>query len=241
VALGFSRPGATGALPASVTTDGAGSWAQSGFTNGVTYTVTPSRTGYTFAPASLTFGNSSVAGLDFVATAAACVQTPISVGQTTSGAALAATDCASTQRAGAFADQYTLTVSTPVAIALTSSVFDTYLYVLNGATVVASNDDSSGTNSRIPAGRGFIMLTPGTYTIEVTSYVPGATGAYTLSVTAPTTFSVSGKVLSGGVALPGVSLAFTRLTGSGGTRRRSRRMARASGARPDSRPTRPIA
>ena len=216
VTIGFSRSGTTGALPAAVITDATGSWSQSGFSkSGEIYTATPSRTNYTFEPPSLQFGNNS-AGLNFVATARACDQPLIAAGQT--NGTLTANDCFSTQRTGAFADQYTLNVATPVAISLNSTAFDTYLYVLSGATVVASNDDSGGTtNSRVPAGRGFVTLTAGTYVIEVTSYLPGAIGAYTLGVTAPTTFTASGRVLSGGTGLSGVSLSFTRVSGAGPT------------------------
>lgn len=83
-----------------------------------------------------------------------------------------------------YTDRYTFS-SAPgrlVTITLTSSAFDTYLYLRNPAgTVITSDDDSGGgTNSRIsftlPAG------TAGNYTIEVTSYGTYRSGAYTLSL-----------------------------------------------------------
>lgn len=87
--------------------------------------------------------------------------------------------------AGYYTDRYTFN-SEPgrlVTIALSSTAFDTYLYLRNPAgTVIKSDDDSGGgTNSRIsftlPAG------TAGTYTIEATSYASSRTGAYSLTLT----------------------------------------------------------
>jgi hypothetical protein len=66
-----------------------------------------------------------------------------------------------------------------VTVTLTSEDFDTYVGVLSGTDVLAENDDSDGTNSQVevtlPAG--------GAYTVLVTSYADGATGAYTLRAT----------------------------------------------------------
>ncbi|MDQ8023334.1 MAG: kelch repeat-containing protein [Moraxellaceae bacterium] len=74
-----------------------------------------------------------------------------------------------------------------VSIQLSSSAFDTYVYLKNPAgTVIAANDDGGGgTNSRIPAGSGVLTLPAGSagiYTIEVTSYYSGSTGAYNLTL-----------------------------------------------------------
>ncbi|WP_420626945.1 hypothetical protein [Candidatus Poriferisodalis sp.] len=87
-----------------------------------------------------------------------------------------------------YARRYTLRV--PVLSTITvdagSSVFDTYLYVLRGsgsaAVVVAENDNAvsgGGTDAQVKhlaVERGL------TYVIEVTSTVPRATGAFTLTV-----------------------------------------------------------
>jgi len=70
-----------------------------------------------------------------------------------------------------------------VTITMSSSSFDTYLYLRDPAgNVIKSDDDSGGgTNSRIgftlPAGMA------GTYIIEATSYYSGRTGPYTLTLT----------------------------------------------------------
>jgi hypothetical protein len=60
----------TGAASGSVTTDANGAFAFSGLTNG-SYTVTPSKQGYTFTPSStnVTVSDASVTGVDFGATA----------------------------------------------------------------------------------------------------------------------------------------------------------------------------
>lgn len=99
---------------------------------------------------------------------------------------LATSDCNSGVRgSGYYTDRYSFTATQgqTVVIQLNSTAFDTYLYLKNSSgTIVASNDDSGGgTNSRIPANSGVLTITTaGTYTIEVTSYSMGSTGAYTL-------------------------------------------------------------
>ncbi len=77
------------------------------------------------------------------------------------------------------------TADRPVTITLTSSdVDDTFLYVLEGwgtdGDVVDFNDDYEGgdRNSQIV----FESLDAGQYTIEATTYSPGATGEFTLTV-----------------------------------------------------------
>jgi hypothetical protein len=75
-----------------------------------------------------------------------------------------------------------------VAILLTASAFDTYVYLIgtNGIVITQNDDGGGGSNSRIPAGSGYYTLpSTGTYIIEVTSYVINATGSYTLSLTGP--------------------------------------------------------
>ena len=98
--------------------------------------------------------------------------------------------CPSAHRSGRFARYYTFTLRQrhEITIELTSPTVDTYLYLLRGAgqrgTVIDSNDDMVGSNSRITS-----MLEPGTYTVEATTYSSGATGPFTLllqpTVTAP--------------------------------------------------------
>lgn len=115
------------------------------------------------------------------------VSTLISVGQTLTGT-LATSDQRSPSRgASYFADLYTFGASAGqrVAVALTSSAFDAYLYLIgpSGAIVAQDDDGAGGTNARIPPGGGFLTLpATGTYTVEVTSYSPAAVGGYALSM-----------------------------------------------------------
>jgi hypothetical protein len=123
-------------------------------------------------------------------TSSGCTPTPITAGQTVSGS-LSTSDCRSAARGSSYyADRYSFSASAgqQVAIALTSSAFDAYLYVMNASgTVISSNDDGGGgTNSRIPAGSGYTTLpSAGTYIIEVTSYGANKIGNYTVTFTAP--------------------------------------------------------
>ncbi len=93
---------------------------------------------------------------------------------------------------GYYTDVFTFTgmVGQTYVLDLTSSEFDTYLYLVSpSGTVAASNDDWAGTlNSHIE----FTLTETGTWTVEATSFA-GATGAYSLLMTgcppAPTLFS----------------------------------------------------
>lgn len=82
-----------------------------------------------------------------------------------------------------YTDRYTFsgTAGKVATIAMSSSSFDTYLYLRDPAgNVVRSDDDGGGgTNSRI----SYTLPSSGTYTIESTSYGSYSTGAYTLSFT----------------------------------------------------------
>jgi hypothetical protein len=70
VTMTFSRVSGNGGIPASATTDTNGLWSQTGFQAGSTYSVTPSRTGYTFSPTYSNFSSGASTGLNFTATAA---------------------------------------------------------------------------------------------------------------------------------------------------------------------------
>jgi pimeloyl-ACP methyl ester carboxylesterase len=102
----------------------------------------------------------------------------ISSGSWTSG-------CTSAHRSGRYAKYYTFTVSSTVSFQadLTSST-DAYLLLLSGSgsggSVIAENDDGGGNNnSRITR-----TLSPGTYTMEATTFSSGATGSFTLTLQA---------------------------------------------------------
>ncbi|WP_040335817.1 beta strand repeat-containing protein [Candidatus Magnetobacterium casense] len=94
--------------------------------------------------------------------------------------------CYSTHMSGSYAAYYILTLSssTNIQIALTSTSVDAYLVLLSGSgvsgTVVASDDDSGGGTDAQISQTG---LAAGTYTIEVTTSDPATAGMYTLTVT----------------------------------------------------------
>ncbi len=116
-----------------------------------------------------------------------CTVTPINFGQSMNGA-LAASDCRSPVRGSTYyADRYSFNAPAGqrIAISLTSSAFDTYLYLIGPSGSVITEDDNGGgvSNSRIPSAAGLLSLTlGGTYTIEVTSLTPNNTGSYNLTL-----------------------------------------------------------
>ena len=98
-------------------------------------------------------------------------------------------DCPSDNRAGSYARYYTFTLDTEadVTVALASDE-DAYLFLIEGerlandSEVLYENDDDAtygglSTNSRIDAA-----LPVGTYTIEATTYAPGVTSAFALTL-----------------------------------------------------------
>lgn len=116
------------------------------------------------------------------AQAQAC-STAIASGTPVSGL-LKANGCPAGARGGSYyTDRYTFagTGGKVATIAMSSSSFDTYLYLRDPAgNVIRSDDDGGGgTNSRI----SFTLPSSGTYTIEATSYGSYSTGAYSLSFT----------------------------------------------------------
>lgn len=94
------------------------------------------------------------------------------------------TACVSVHRPGSNARYYTFTLAkqTKVQIDLASTAADAFLYLLSGNSPSNNSiavDDNSG-------GRGNARLTrtlpPGTYTVEATTRLSGAQGAFTLKV-----------------------------------------------------------
>jgi hypothetical protein len=76
--------------------------------------------------------------------------------------------------------QVPLSAGRPVTIDLTSTEFDTYLRLEDpaGKKLLEDDDSGGGRNARV----AFTPPRDGTYRIVVTSFLPGATGAYTLRI-----------------------------------------------------------
>ena len=115
-------------------------------------------------------------------TEANCVDT-VTVGDTITGQWTPG--CESDEQSGSYARFYnfTLALSTEVIITLESDDTDTYLYLLSGSgtsgTVLHENDNHEGSTSRSQIQE---TLAAGTYTIEATTYDPGITGSFTLTI-----------------------------------------------------------
>ncbi len=132
-------------------------------------------------------------------------------------------DCESPNYSGRLARYYSFTLGQAgsVEIDLVSSAFDTSLALREGADVagrlvVSDDDGGQGTNSRIGTA-----LSAGTYTIEATSYAPGVTGAFTLTVTTvvaePLRITSNGGGDRATITLPENQTQVTTVTASGGT------------------------
>jgi hypothetical protein len=117
-----------------------------------------------------------------------CAPTPINFGQTVNGT-LSTSDCPLGD--GSYVDAYSFngTAGQRISILMTSSAFDTYLYLLNpdGSALAIDDDGGGGSNSRIPSSSGFLTLpTTGSYTILANSFDAGATGNYSLTLSEQT-------------------------------------------------------
>ena len=120
-----------------------------------------------------------------------CATTPIAFGQTISGA-LTTTDCRFPVGSQWFSDAYSFngTAGQQIAIAMSSSTFDTWIDLVgpSGSIIVSDNNGGGGTNSRIPANTGFFTLpSSGTYVIQATSFSTNVTGSYIVTLSRPPT------------------------------------------------------
>src|SRR5262249_6292846 len=91
---------------------------------------------------------------------------------------------------GRWFDIYTFSglAGQPISISMSSSVFNTYLYLLSpsGAFIAEDDNGGGGTNARIPSGSGtFALPSTGTYTVYATSFFANETGGYTITLSGP--------------------------------------------------------
>jgi hypothetical protein len=140
----------------SATTDGNGAYSITGLGNG-SYSVVPTRSGFTFSPASrsVNINGSSVSSQNFTvvtsSTGGCSVQ---AITPNTSVSGNWGTDCASVHRSGKYARFYTFTLSASASV-----------------QIDATSDEDTRT------------LSAGTYTIEVTTYFSARTGPFVIRVT----------------------------------------------------------
>ncbi len=147
-----------------------------------------------------------------------CPSTTIAPGQTLNGS-LTTSDCIFTGTTR-YVDVYGFsgTAGQKVAVSMSSSAFDTYLYLVNSSNdILAENDDSGGSlNSRIPATSGFFTLpATGSYSIWATSYSQNSTGAYSISLVNETACTFSISPTSRSFSSPGGNSSFSVSTASG--------------------------
>jgi hypothetical protein len=140
-------------------------------------------TGLTAGTATIRASNGNAAAyVTLTVLPAACTATStvgsIGVGQTVN-ATLTPAVCAMPSGSSAHGRTFTVATPTSVAISMTSTQFDAVLYVTDAAlNLVAFDDDGGeGLNARL-----LHTFMPGSYIVWASSYMPGATGAYTLSI-----------------------------------------------------------
>lgn len=134
-------------------------------------------------------------------------------------------DCESEDRRGNYARFYTFTQPAQSQVTITlESLNDTYLYVRPGTATSGTSvndhdsDDDAGGGSNSQAQE---TLSAGTYTIEATTFLPGETGNFTLTIsgiaatgdTQPTAMPPTPVTITPGVTptLPGLSQVVARV------------------------------
>ena len=170
----------------------------------------------TYVLEATSYGENSTGAYSLTLGTRSCSTPTIGKNQTVNGT-LTTNDCRSPARGSTYyVNQYAFsgTAQLQVAIALSSSAFDSYLYLRNpSGQVIAQDDDGGGNlNSHIPFGGGFFTLpSTGTYVIEVTSFGEFSIGSYALSLISP-----NPTTASAGLYNPTTSTFFLRNSNSGG-------------------------
>ncbi|HEX8249026.1 MAG TPA: S8 family serine peptidase [Pyrinomonadaceae bacterium] len=152
-----------------------------------------------------------------------CVRVPIANNQFIN-ATLDVGDCASEPTVNRDLYAFNGTAGASVAILMTSSDFDTFLYLLdpNGRIIAFDDNSGGGTNARIPAAGNLILPLSGSYTILATKSgsffapVSPQNGNYQITMLAPTAagVTVGGRVSSSsGAALSNARVLLTNQAG----------------------------
>jgi hypothetical protein len=155
-----------------------------------------------------------------------CVRVPISNNQFIN-ATLDAGDCAAEPTVNRDLYAFNGTAGSSVAVLMSSTEFDTFLYLLdpNGRVIAFDDNSGGGTNARIPASGSFTLPLTGSYTILATksgSFIAAESpqnGNYQIAMLAPTAAGVTigGRVLS--INGDGISNARVLVTDQSGERR----------------------
>jgi len=106
---------------------------------------------------------------------------PIAIGDTLGGSLQNGDPVAG----GFFMDFYEFngTVGTPITLSLTSTQFDAYVLLMAPSGAISTNDDANAATT--DAQLNGTLLESGIYTIGVSSFNPGESGNYDLSLTSP--------------------------------------------------------
>ncbi|MBM4145207.1 MAG: hypothetical protein FJ240_02880 [Nitrospira sp.] len=189
VTMTFTRLSGTGAIPASVQTDADGRWSQIGFQPGTSYRVTPTKSGSTFSPVYRNFSSASSV-LNFTGTAS-------STGFNASGRAATNT--------GTGISGVTMTFS---------------IYYGRGAIPASVQTDASGNWSQTGFQSGTTYrVTPtksGSTFSPVNRIFSNTSAALNFTGTVPASpFSGAGTVTDGSTGISGVTMTFSRVSGTG--------------------------
>ncbi len=187
---------------ASATTNTSGNYTISGLANG-TYTVTPSKTGYTFSPAnySVTINGANVTGKNFTATATGGGDTVLTSGVAVNGSV-----------AYQAYVQYDIAVpsgATQLKVELYNLTADVDLYT--GSPTLGNPTTSSYTGRSWNSGTTSELIThtnpaAGTWNIAAYGYAAGSYTVRATVTTATATYSISGTVTLNGSGLSGVTV-----------------------------------
>jgi hypothetical protein len=188
----FTTVSGSGALPVAVTTNSSSNWSQSGFASGTTYQVTPSKTSYTFAPASQNFDSTHSGAINFTSSATP-VTSSITVTAPVGGVSW------QTGHTQTISWAYTGNLGSAVKLDLLSG--GSLSSTIASSTSIGSNGSGSY-NWMIPSS----LAAGSSYQVRITSTTAasctGVSNSFTISAPAPATSSITVTYPKSGVRLP---------------------------------------